>query len=360
MRGYPSYRRYLYNDSKEIEMWNRFFTRAGSLAALAVVALATPSHVLAGSVSDKSDKIVLKSALAIDYSKHTVTLPLYRGVYGGKAAWYIITDASDLNQARKLHVVFSPSLAGLAGSAVQHVAKRGNDSVFEGAPDFSKERTYVAGKAGFPPVSATPGGVGDSKYSPFIRMDGVPGVLNAPIVATGGTFDVVHHTNTEDCVVGIDTRAKTVTLLMIRGYVDGKLVDYLSTEASDPGGASASRATYTPKLKGANAGTIPIGVVVKGPRNAVSGQGLVYLALDTPLAADATPSNVSTIGSPFNILASAPDPSNLYVRSAYSPLWAVYALPQGRSARIKDYATFASLGPKKAGFVVNCPVIAFE
>ena len=39
------------------------------------------------------------------------------------------------------------------------------------------------------------------------------------------------------------------------------------------------------------------------------GQDLVFLALDTALAADATPSNVSTIGSPFNILASAPNPN---------------------------------------------------
>ncbi len=341
-------------------MWNRFYARAGIVTALAIGWLATlPSYSLAASASDK---IVLKSALAVDYNKHTVTLPLYRGIHGGKSVWYIITDASDLNTARKLRVVFSPSLAYLAEPAVQRVAKRGKEDIFEGAPDFSKARTYVAGKAGFPPVSATPGGVGDAKYSPFIRMDGIPGVLNAPIVATGdGAFDVVHHTNTEDCVVGIDTRAKTVTLLMIRGYVDGKLVDYLSTEASDPGGASASRATYVPALKKANAAaTIPIGVVIKGPRDAVAGQGLVFLALDTPLATDATPANVSTIGSPFNILASAPNPSDPYARSAYSPLWEVYALPQGRSTRIKDYATFAALGAKDAGFVVNCPVIAFE
>jgi hypothetical protein len=86
----------------------------------------------------------------------------------------------------------------------------------------------------------------------------------------------------------------------------------------------------------------------------------VFLALDTPLAVDATPSHVSRIGSPFNILASAPNLNDPYARSAYSPLWEVYALPRGGSARIKDYAAFASLRPQKAGFVVNCPVITFE
>ena len=340
-------------------MWNRVFSRAASLAVLAALLATSSGHTLAANLSDK---VVLRSALSIDYNKHTVTLPLYRGLHDGKSVWYIITDASDLNEAGKLRVVFSPTLAKLTKSAAEHVTKRGNDYVFEGAPDFSGARTYVAGKAGFPPASATPGGVGDSRYSPFIRIDGVRGVLNAPIVATGeGNFDIVHHTNTQDCVVGIDTRAKTVTLLMIRGYVDGKLVDYLSTEASDPGGASASRATYVPKLKSANAAaTIPIGVVIKGPRDAVDSQGLVFLALDTPLGTDATPANVSTIGSPFNILASAPKPNEPSARIAYSPLWQVYALPRGRKTRIKDYATFASLGPQNAGFVVNCPVITFE
>lgn len=168
-------------------MWNRVFALQLAFATITAVSRVTSPALGA----DLSDKVTLKSALAIDHTKHTVTLPLYRGIHDGKSVWYIITDASDLNEAKKLSVAFSPILTNLAGSAEQHVTKRGNEYLFEGVPDFSKTRTYVGGRAGFPPMSATPGGVGDSKYSPFIRADGIPGVLNAPIVATGdGAFDV--------------------------------------------------------------------------------------------------------------------------------------------------------------------------
>lgn len=41
-------------------------------------------------------------------------------------------------------------------------------------------------------------------YSPFIRIAGSDVVYSAPIVATGdGPFDVVHHTNTGDRVLGV-------------------------------------------------------------------------------------------------------------------------------------------------------------
>lgn len=330
------------------------------LTALTGAAVFLPS-LIAGNAA-ASETIILKSAISVDHARHTATLPLYRGVHDGQTVWYIITDASDANEAKKLGVVYAPNLAHIGASALQHASKRGNDYVFEGAPDFSATRTYVASKTGFPPASATPGSIGDSQYSPFVRVDGIVGVLNAPIVASGdGNFDIIHHTNTEDRIIGIDTSAKTVTLALARGFVGGKPIDYLSTEASDPVAAAVERATYTPKLKNASAAaTIPIGVVVNGPRGAAAGQGLAFLALDTPLGRDATAENISSVGSPFNILSLAPNVSDPYGPNGYSPLWDVQVLPQGRSSRIADFATFSNLGAKKAGFVVNCPVVAFE
>lgn len=333
--------------------------RAAALAALATALVFIPS--LLAQAADTSGQLILKSAISVDHSNHTVTLPLYRGVHDGKAVWYIITDASDASEARKLGVVYAPNLASIGNAALQHVTKRGDDFEFEGAPDFSGTRSYVVSKTGFPPASATPGSVGDAQYSPFVRADGVKGVLNAPIVAVGDAdFDVNHHTNTEDRVIAIDPNAKTVTLVLARGFVNGKPVHYLSTEASDPVAAAVERATYTPKLKNANrSAVIPIGVVVNGPRGD-SGQGLAYLALDTPLADDATAVNAPSLGSPFNVLSLVPDLANPYGTNGYSPLWDVQVLPKGNAERIKDYATFASLGPMPAGFVVNCPVVGFE
>lgn len=338
---------------------NRSFLRPAALIGLAATVF-LPS--LYANAATASENLVLKSAVSVDRTQHAVTLPLYKGVHNGETLWYIITDASDANEAKKLRVVYAPNLANIGAQALQHVTKRGNDYIFAGVPDFSNTRTYVASKTGFPPASATPGSVGDSKYSPFVRADGVAGVLNAPIVASGdGNFDVTRHTNTEDRVIAIDTNAETVTLALARGFVGGKPVDYLSTEASDPVAAAVERATYTPNLKNANpASTIPIGVIVNGPRSAPEGQGLAFLALDTPLGEDATSGNISSIGSPFNVLSLAPNVAQPYAQNGYSPLWDVRVLPQGKAARITDFAAFAAAGPKAAGFVVNCPVIAFE
>jgi hypothetical protein len=334
---------------------NRSFCETVAFVAAAAVILPLSYPAVADS------SIILKSTRSFDRAAHTATLPLREGWVDGRPVWYIITDASDANEARALGVVYSPDLANIGLRATQHVVKHGSQYLFEAAPDFSPQRTYVASAGGFPPKSASPGSVATG-YSPFVRVDGLPGVLNAPIVASGaGGFDVTRHSNTEDRVIAIDTHAKTVTLALARGFVDGRLIDYLSTEASDPVAASVERATYTPKLKeAASSSAIPIGVVVNGPRNSNDGQGLAYLALDTPLGENATPQNLAQIGSPFNILSLAPDMDHPYAQNGYSPLWNVEVLPAGKAQRIKDFATFAGLGPKPAGFVVNCPVVAYE
>ena len=320
-----------------------------------------PVPAKSGTADPVNQNIVLRSAVSVDVANHTVTLPLHQGVAHGETVWYIVTDASDESVARKLGVLFAPSLANIGTSASQHVSVRGSDYVFEGAPDFSQTRVYTASKTGFPPSSATPGGVADSAYSPFIHVDGTSGILNAPIVATGNApFDVLRHTNTEDRVVAIDTAAKTVTLVLARGFANGKPVTYLSTEASDPVAAAVERATYVPKLKQASAASaIPIGVVVNGPMSANDGQGLAFLALRAPLSGEATSGNAASIGSPFNVLSIAPDPADVYKPDGYSPLWSVMVLPHSET-RITDYSAFTALGPKPAGFVVNCPVVAYE
>jgi hypothetical protein len=113
---------------------------------------------------------------------------------------------------------YTPDIPKLGGAAIV---------AFPGAPDFSPQRSYVAGATGFPPRSAKPGSVADDAYSPFVEVDGRGGVLDAPIAATGGgPFDVTTHSNTEDRVAAIDTVNNTVTLVLARGFVDGKPVFY--------------------------------------------------------------------------------------------------------------------------------------
>jgi hypothetical protein len=321
------------------------------LAAAAAVFMLSTHAVSAAQLAHA--KFTITSALSVDTTNHTVTLPLHKQTIAGTSAWYIITDASDASVAKKYGVNFAPSLADLGAPAIASLAMRS-------APDFSEARTYVASKIGFPPVDAKPGAVADEKYSPFVREDGSAGVINAPIVAVGDKeLDVTKHTNTEDRVIAIDTTKMTVTLVLARGFFNGTPVYYLSTEASAPVPASVERATLSARLgEAASAAEIPIGVVVSGPQTGPAPQGLAFLALKTPLTADATAANVGTIMSSFNVLSVAPDLKNPYAANGYTPLWNVMVVGEPQKKRLTTYAQIAPLA-KAAGFVVNCPVVAY-
>jgi hypothetical protein len=308
-------------------------------------------------------KFTITSLLAVDTTTHTATFRLRKGTEEGKTVWFIVTDASNAKAARKLGVNYAPSLAAIGRDAIQKATLNDDATfTFAGAPSFKATRTYVAGSTGFPPASATAGSKGDPEYSPFVTlantMQGV--VFNAPIVATGdGPFDVTTHTNTEDRVVAIDTNAGTVTLVLARGFLNDKPIYYLSTEASDSVASSVERATYVPLLaKAASAAEIPIGVVVDGPQTGPAPQGLDFLALQTPLSVDATTANAATITSSFNVLSAAPSLKNPYADNGYSPLWNVMVVGAKQSRRLTNYAQIAPLA-KAAGFVVNCPVVAY-
>ncbi len=328
-----------------------------SIAAFAAI-LATLSL---GAHARAANEKILPSTLSVDTTNHTAVLPLYRGSAHGETVWYVVTDASNAATARRLHVIYAPSLAAIGAAATQRARRVGGRLVFSGAPNFAPTRIFVPSAAGFPPSVAQPGGIADANYSPFVRVRGERGVLNAPIVATGnGPFDVTHHRNTEDRVLAIDTKNMTVTLALARGFFDGKPIYYISPDASNPVAATVERATYVPRLAKAQiAATIPIGVIVDGPTGARDGQGLKYLTLHTPLRADATWANAARLSAPFNILSLVPNVAHLYASNAYSPLWGVQVVATPQKARITSYDAFSALSPKPAGFFVNCPVIAF-
>lgn len=295
-------------------------------------------------------QFTISSAVSVDSTAHTAVLPLHRGTANGRDVWYIVTDASDAATARRFGVNFAPALASIGIAATQTATQNARgEFAFAGAPDFGAART-----------AKTPGGVADANYSPFVRVRGIPGVLNAPIVATGdGPFDVTAHTDTEDRVLAVDLKAQTVTLTLARGFFEGKPVYYLSPDASAAGPASIERATYVPRLAKANAAAeIPIGVVADGPQSGSAPQGLAYLTNRTPLWSDATLANAATIGSPFNVLSVAPDLAHPFAPNGYSPLWNAVVVGAPQHARLTSYAQIARIG-KDAGFAVNCPVVAY-
>jgi hypothetical protein len=109
-----------------------------------------------------------------------------------------------------------------------------------------------------PPAKFAPGAVAVPGYSAFIWIKGSNVIYDAPIVATGnGQFDVVHHTNTGDRVLGIHIAGKSkpgqfaeswVDLLFVKGFDVGQPIVYISTDAGQPLTAVLERSTYVPAL----------------------------------------------------------------------------------------------------------------
>ncbi len=204
----------------------------------------------------------ITSALRVDLTRDFATLPLYEGTAGGETVWYVITDVSDADMAAELGVNHSPKLANAGTNCPACVQVVDTDDPilgrapveFQGAPDFSPERTLVPSPAPFPAESFTPGGIAGAGYSPFVALPtdeagDTPIVFNAPIVATGdGPFDVTTHANTHDRTLGIDTEEMTADLLFVRGFANGRSIFYLSFDSSDAFTATVERSTFTPVL----------------------------------------------------------------------------------------------------------------
>ncbi|HEX6714670.1 MAG TPA: hypothetical protein VF066_14860 [Thermoleophilaceae bacterium] len=312
------------------------------------------------------DHLTTESAIQVDLSKETVRLPLYKGVaYKGttnqETVWYVLLDASDSGLAHDLGVNYAPKLANIGigdPEAVQTVTlesptpdqnKFGQAVVdFQGAPDFSPTRIAQPGPNGFPLANFQPGAVAGPGYSPFIRIAGSNVVYNAPIVATGdGPFDVVHHTNSGDRVLGVHIAGPSAPgqyaesyadLLFVKGFDAGQPILYLSTDAGQPLTSVLERSTYVPALDKAayNGGDDFLGSARErlfgfvngqtGPDNP-NAQGFVNLVKDGHASEDASAGNTALIdalrngGDLLNVFGDFPTLSDPRHADAYSPLW---------------------------------------
>jgi hypothetical protein len=307
------------------------------------------------------DHLTLESAIQVDLSKETVRLPLYRGRANGQTVWYVLLDASDAGLAHDLGVNYAPKLANLAigcPECVQTVTlesptpqqNRFGQAVvdFQGAPDFSPARVAEPGPNGFPLATFQPGAVAGPGYSPFIRIAGSGVVYDAPIVATGeGPFDVDHHTNTGDRVLGVHIASPSppgqyleswADLLFVKGFDAGQPIVYISTDAGQPLTAVLERSTYVPALDKAayNGGDDFLGSArerlfgfINGQTGAgnKNAQGFVHLVKDGHASEDASAGNTALIdalrkgGDLLNVFGDFPTLSDPRHSQAYSPLW---------------------------------------
>jgi hypothetical protein len=321
---------------------------------------------------------LLKSG-QVDTVKGTVTLPLYQGTLatGNRTVWYILTDVSDPEVASLLGLNFSAKLNFAANGARTATFDSNNNLVFDrGTVDFTPVRTVVPGPASapFPPASFQPGSVGDSQYSPIVRVGSI--FYNAPMIAfnvQAGDINFpnggVDYSKVHDEVLAIDTTNMTVTLQMVNGFTFGRPLWYISTDASMPDVAAIEGATYAPLMQALTTGrddsfSSPVErlfIAVNGPFDGGCAnpmrQGL-YAALTDGHRPNNVFGGVPTI---------APDYSPLWNGNLFQ--WTPDAVSRGYRGQLREefqiltYVQDGILtGPNGAKFgdskfIVNCPPI---
>ena len=173
-------------------------------------------------------------------------------------------------------------------------------------------------------------------------------MYSAPIVATGdGPFDVVHHANTGDRVLGIHIAGPSapgqfaeswVDLLFVKGFDAGQPIVYISTDAGQPLTSVLERSTYVPALDKAayNGGDDFLGSARERLFGFINGQtgtdnkesqGFVHLVKDGHASEDASAGNTALInalrngGDLLNVFGDFPTEKDPRHAQAYSPLW---------------------------------------
>jgi len=326
----------------------------------------------------RAQNVFVRSALAIDFDKRTVTLPLFTGIGpSGAPTYFIVTEAADFDVARILGVNFAPKMIYARDTdGSQEVTFARGRVRFRGDVDFSPVRRLEPGPDGFPPAVAEPGSIGDAEYSSIVVLPS-GSVLNAQIVANG--------TGVHDRVVSVDYRRARVTLQLLDGFQGGDQFYYhLVTDVSDPVPATIELGTYAPRMANlpsfgestpfdpsALLGFSPVANGETGADNPQR-QGLNSTVLD----GDRDPINVFPID-PVNTRRFANNYSPLW--DAHINMWTDEAIEAGQRRRITGFADLRELveaglvtsftgstgpandfvaGLRATGALINCPVIA--
>ena len=341
----------------------------------------SPGH---GVAFKPSDHVYIKSALAVDftYRQASVTLPLYRGISpSGKDVYFIITDASDFQVARRMGVNYAPKLTQAVGSAgVQDVSLQNGVIQFKGDVDFAQTYDVAPGDPPtyFPPKAASPGAIADAHWSSIVVLPSGQ-VLNAQIVH--------NDSGSHNRLKALDLKGRSVALSILDGVQGGHQYFYhLVTDASAPVPAVLEKGVYASRLsqipafgksmpweKSALLGFSP---VLNGRTELGSGQDQGF---STALANGGI--------DPINVFPVGPQNDNPSRTNNYSPLWDAHvsmwtpaAIEAGKVHRIHSMAeqlslirqgllTSAAINPPGPGnpyvgglrptqAIINCPVVA--
>ena len=330
-----------------------------------------------------SDNVFMKSALAVDftYRKATVTLPLYKGLSPrGEPVYYIITEASDFEVAKRMGINFAPKMKHAVGSpGAQKVTLDDGVIRFKGNVDFAPKYAVEPGSPmPFPPKVAKPGAVADAEWSSLVELpSGV--VLNA---------QMVHNASGDhDRAVDVDLKKQTVTMSLLDGFQGGKQYYYhLVTDVSADLPAVLEKGVYAPKLA-----LIPeVGKSTPAAKSALLGFSPVLNGItDTGSKQDQgfTTSLANGGIDPINVFPIDPNNEDSSDGNNYSPLWDAHvnmwtdaAIKEKKVRRITSFEDLKGLidaglvvsaminpagpgneflfGLRPTNAIINCPVIA--
>jgi hypothetical protein len=327
------------------------------------------------------DNVYVTSALAVDftYGQATVTLPLFKGFApSGDPVYYVLTDASDFEVARRMGLNFSPKLANAAGSKGAQTARLEDGHLhFLGNIDFARKYQVKPGiKSPFPPSVAVPGAVADGDWSSIVALpSGV--VLNAQIVHNNSG----NHLRLQK----IDLQHMTVTLSVLDGFEDGKQYFYhLVTDVSADVPSVIEKGVYAPRL----ASLPSFGHSVPGDGSALLGFSPVANGITDVSTGQAQGFAASLANGgidPINVFPVGPNNADSSGSNNYSPLWDAHvvvwtdqAMQKNLVRRITSFADLSGLiqaglvtsaaaegpgnpfvfGINPLHVVINCPVIA--
>lgn len=328
-----------------------------------------------------------------------ITLPLYEGrMKNGTPVWYVLTDTTDQGNALALGLNFSSKLAYADSPSVDD-ARRGRDRdrdavrsatqaadgtlIFEGGKVDFKPVRRIEGDSS-PPSVAEPGSIGDSCYSPLVKVTNAGGhIYNAPVVAFGSTpeqlapfcegtpdYTIVHDKVLSICPeeLGNGATGGTVTVKSTLGFSFARPVVYASFDSNDPVGATLEESTLAPRLS-------QLGL--SRDDSVFSAVERLFAFANGPTGVDnpqrqGLDSAIKGEGGPLNVFGGIPT-----LALDYSPMWDLQlgAWTQGaidKGYRSRETEEFAILGLVEdgwitgpggapygsSGVIINCPVFA--
>jgi len=294
----------------------------------------------------------------VAHAAPSITMPLVTGYYDDVEIYYVNTEASDAGVAAVDGTTFVPklskSIAVGATADIYAVTNFAQHNIVDSIPnplgpdnadpDYSPlwRVTLVTWQPGFTPETLTSeAAVLAARDVGKVTLTTTDIVVNCAVVVTPwGQLPsaIAVHIEDED-----EDEINTITLPLIKGFVNGKTIFYINTEASDQGVATNDGTNYVPKLAATHASGAEADIF--------------------PFFGNANPAQ-------HNVVDSTPTPVGpANTDPQYSPLWDVvpvqftaqdkHAYPLVRSTtQIDELETLGKLtvGPEP-GIIVNCPIV---